>query len=33
MPFDVTPHKEPEPIDMNNIMERLNVLEEKINAK
>ena len=33
MPFDVTPHKEPEPIDMNSIMERLNMLEEKVNAK
>ena len=33
MPFDVMPHKEPEPIDMNSILERLNMLEEKVNAK
>ena len=33
IPFDVVPHKEPEPIDMSNIMERLNMLEEKVNAK
>ena len=32
-PFDVTLHKKPEPIDMNNIIDRLNALEEKINAK
>lgn len=31
--FDVVPHKKPEPIDMNNILERLNALEEKFNAK
>lgn len=33
IPFDVTPHKTPEPVDMNNILERLNALEEKMNAK
>ena len=33
MPFDVIPHKEPEPVDMNSILERLNMLEEKVNAK
>lgn len=33
IPFDVTLHKKPEPIDMNNIMERLNALEEKLNVK
>jgi len=32
-PFDVTLHKEPEPIDINVILDRLNVLEEKVNAK
>ena len=33
IPFDVTPHKKPEPVDMNNIIDRLNALEEKVNAK
>lgn len=33
MPFDVMPHKDPEPIDINAILERLNTLEEKVNAK
>lgn len=33
MGWDVTPHKKPEPVDMNDILTRLNVLEEKINAK
>jgi len=33
MPFDVSPHKEPEPIDVNAILNRLNMLEEKVNAK
>ena len=33
VPFDVSPHKKPEPIDMSSIMERLNILEEKVNAK
>ena len=33
IPFDVTPHKKPEPVDMNKILERLDALEEKINAK
>lgn len=32
-PFDVTLHKKPEPIDMNAILDRLNTLEEKVNAK
>ena len=32
-PFDVTLHKKPAPIDMNNIIDRLNALEEKVNAK
>ena len=33
VPFDVTPHQDPEPININSIMERLNILEEKVNAK
>ena len=33
IPFDVTPHKKPDPIDMNSIIDRLNALEEKVNAK
>ena len=32
-PFDVSPHKKPEPIDMNNILERLGAVEEWINGK
>ena len=32
-PFDVAPHKKPEPVDMNTILERLDALEEKVNAK
>lgn len=32
-PFDVSPHKKPEPIDMNNILERLGALEEWMNGK
>ena len=32
-PFDVTPHKEPEPIDMNDLLARLGAVEEWINAK
>lgn len=32
-PFDVIPHEEPKPIDINNILERLDALEEKLNAK
>ena len=32
-PFDVMPHKKPEPIDMISIIDRLNALEEKVNAK
>lgn len=33
IPFDVTPHKVPESVDMNQILERLSALEEKVNAK
>ena len=33
MPFDVLPHKEPEPVDMNALLERITNLEEKVNAK
>ena len=32
-PFDVMPHKKPEPINMENILERLNAVEEWINGK
>ena len=32
-PFDVSPHKKPEPIDMNSILERLGAVEEWINGK
>lgn len=32
-PFDVTPHKEPEPVDIDSIMARLGAVEEWINAK
>ena len=32
-PFDVTPHKEPEPVDMENLLARLGAVEEWINAK
>ena len=32
-PFDVKLHKKPEPVDMNKILERLEALEEKVNAK
>ena len=32
-PFDVSPHKKPEPIDINAILTRLDSLEEKVNAK
>ena len=32
-PFDVTPHKEPEPIDIDNIIARLGAVEEWINGK
>ena len=32
-PFDVTPHKEPEPVDMNDLIARLGAVEEWINAK
>ena len=33
MPFDVNPHKKPEPVDINNILTRLNALEEQVNVK
>ena len=33
IPFDVSPHKKPEPIDMNNILARLGAVEEWINGK
>ena len=33
IPFDVTPHKKPEPVDINTILNRLDALEEKVNAK
>jgi len=32
-PFDVTPHKDPEPVDVNDILARLGAVEEWINAK
>ena len=32
-PFDVTPHKKPEPVDMNDILARLGAVEEWINGK
>ena len=32
-PFDVSPHKEPEPVDMNDLLARLGAVEEWINAK
>ena len=33
LPFDVLPHQEPEPVDMNNILARLSAIEEKLNGK
>ena len=33
IPFDVMPHKKAEPIDMENILSRLNALEERVNGK
>ena len=33
VPFDVKPHKKPEPVDLNQILDRLNNLEDKVNAK
>lgn len=33
VPFDVVPHKEPEPVDINNILARLGAVEEWINGK
>ncbi len=32
-PFDVNPHKKPEPVDMNDILARLGAVEEWINGK
>lgn len=32
-PFDVTLHKNPAPVDLDNLVERINQLEERINAK
>lgn len=32
-PFDVTPHVEPEPVDVNALLARISALEEKVNAK
>lgn len=32
-PFDVTPHKKPQQVDMNDIAARLSAVEEWINAK
>jgi len=32
-PFDVKPHEKPEPVDMNKLLERIDALEEKVNAK
>lgn len=32
-PFDVSPHKKPEPVDMNDILARLGAVEEWINGK
>ena len=32
-PFDVKPHEEPTPVDMENILARLGAVEEWINAK
>ena len=33
LPFDVKPHQEPEQVDINNILARLNAVEEKLNGK
>jgi hypothetical protein len=33
IPFDVTPHKKPEPVDINEILARLGAVEEWINGK
>ena len=32
-PFDVKPHEEPQPVDMNEILARLGAVEEWINGK
>ena len=32
-PFDVSPHKEPEPVNMEELLARLGAVEEWINAK
>lgn len=33
LPFDVKPHEEPAPIDMNSVLARLDAVEEWINGK
>lgn len=33
MPFDVSPHKKPEPVNMEDILARLGAVEEWINGK
>jgi len=33
IPFDVSLHKDPEPVDMSKILDRISALEEKVNAK
>lgn len=33
IPFDIMPHEEPTPISLEDIMARLDTLEDKINAK
>ena len=32
-PFDVLPHKKPAQVDINNVLARLDAVEEKLNAK
>ena len=33
IPFDATPHQEPTPVDVNDILARLSAVEEKLNGK
>lgn len=33
VPFDVTPHQKPQPVDMNEVLARLSAVEEWINGK
>lgn len=33
IPFDVTPHQKPQPVDMNEVLARLSAVEEWINGK